>query len=187
MVLGKKSDVEITRPLKHRPGVLLIKQNGSQKVIGDGDPFTYQEYIELRGGYVDSTTPRLQLTDEEQAEIDQANARLERASALVDQLYAEGAGLSEKVRKAVSTSNDPYVERRPTDKELDTIRNLEATAHELTGRINEASELEKSALVERNAIQQRITVAARARQFPPTFHNPKLSTDERLANLEERK
>lgn len=187
MVLGKKSDVEITRPLKHRPGVLLIKQNGAQKVIGDGDPFTYQEYLDLRGGYVDSTTPRLQLSDAEQAEIDQANARLERASALVDQLYAEGAGISEKFRKAVSTSSDPYVGRMPTDKELDIIRNLEVQAHELTIHINEADKLEKSALIGRNAIQQRITAAARERQFPVQLHNPPLSADERLSALEKSK
>ena len=181
------NDVEISRPLKHRQGVMVVRCNGTRKVIGDGSPFTHSEYLTLQGGYMESTTPRLKFDADEQAELDQVNLRLERASALVDQLYAEGAGLSEKVRKAVSTSNDPYAERRPTDKELDVIGNLEAAGHELTVRINEACELEKSALTGRNAIQQRITVAARARQFPPTFHNPKLSTDERLTNLEARK
>ncbi len=186
MAFGKNSDVEITRPLKHRPGVLLIKQNGSQKVIGDGDPYSYKEYLELRGGYVESTSARLKFTDAEQLELNTAEDRLTRTSALVDQLYAEGNRLSAEMKQA-SDSVDPYGYRKLTDQERDIINGIQVAAHELTGRINEAGELEKSALTERNAIERRVIAAARTRQFPPTFHNPKLSTDERLANLEERK
>ncbi len=180
------NDVEISRPLKHRQGVMVVRSNGTRKVIGDGSPFTQSEYVMLQGGYVESTTPRLKFNQDEQAELEQAKVRLERASGLVDQLYAEGNRLSAEM-KAACHSADPYSQRRLTDREQDRIRNLEAQAHELTGRIDEARELEKSALIESNATQRRVIAAVRARQFPPTFHHPKLSTAERLANLEEGK
>ena len=151
MGFGKKSDVEITRPLKHRPGVLLIKQNGSQKVLGDGDPYTYQEYIELRGGYVESTTPRLQFTDSEQAEIDAAEDCLTRVSALVDTLHDDGRRLYEKLRAALNEEQQEVAA---------------AQLQELRGRIEHNNKLESHALLKRNAIRQRITVAARERQFP---------------------
>ena len=182
MGFGKKSDVEITRPLKHRPGVLLIKQNGSQKVLGDGDPYTYQEYIELRGGYVESTTPRLKFTDSEQAEIDAAEDCLTRVSTLVDTLYSDGRKLDEELRAAYPPP--AFGDTPLSEEQAEVIQNIKAQLHELRGRIAHNDKLESHALRKRNAIRQRITVAARERQFPIEYHNPNKTLDDQLADLE---
>lgn len=51
-------NVEVTRPQLHRPNVMVVRSIGTRKVVGDGSPFTQNEYIMLQRGYVESTTPR---------------------------------------------------------------------------------------------------------------------------------
>ena len=59
-----KMDVQIIRPLKDRQSVMVILSNGTRKVIGDGEPFTIDEYKMLRGmeetqkGLCDQSTER---------------------------------------------------------------------------------------------------------------------------------
>ena len=182
MAFGKNSYIEVTRPLKHRPKVKVIKTNGTYKIIGDGGLYTPEEYLLCHGGYAESTTPRLKFTDSEQAEIDAAEDRLTRVSTLVDALYSDGRKLYEELRAAyppAAIGNSVMKEEQ-----AEVIQNIKAQLHELRGRIEHNDKLESHALRKRNAIRQRITAVARERQFPVQFHNQNMTLDDQLSDLE---
>lgn len=184
-MLGKKNGINIKafQPIANRPKLIVGElEDGRQAIFGDSCPLNTAEFMLLHGGYAEPTTPRLQFTDSEQTEIDAAEDCLTRTSTLVDTLYEDGRKLSEDLRAAhppPAFGDTPLSEER-----AEIVQNIEAQVDELRGRIERSNKLEHRALIERNTIQQRITAAARERQFPIQVHNPPKSLDEALTTLE---
>lgn len=181
-----KNGVEVTRPLRHRPDVIVVTtRDGRRKVIGDGGGFTSAEIVQLQG-LAPSTTPRLEFTETEQAELAAAEERLARASALVDSLWQELAAHRKKIDELAAGAFDPWGNPKASAEAAgEEVHRLQEAGREISRRIAEAREVEQQALVERNEARRRITAAARARQSLPA--TSLRSTEERLEALERRR
>jgi len=173
---GKSNGVEVIRPLEHRPEVMVVKSaDGRHKVFGDGKALDTREFIavhEAIGPVISSADPSPPWTDDERAELSEAEERLQRAEALLDRLRAERAAMAEQWERAEDES-----ERR----------RLYEAAHEHKARIEEAEALAKQARVAMNATKKRITEAARLRRDHPHLVQRAATLDERLEAMEQKR
>lgn len=153
------SGAEVTRPLKHRPNVLVIVNgDGRRKIVGDGAPFSPAEFEVLHGGLAPSTSVRISdhFTDDERAELDALEQQLARAIAARDRVRAKLEDARHREAQAQTTA------------EFEAIG---AEAQQLYGELEDVRRLESEARVALTKAQQRITHATRMRVDPPRYAN----------------
>ena len=158
-------DVEILRPLKHRPDVLVIVLNGTRKVMGDGSPFSSAELIELSGGLAESTTPKLKHTEDEQAQLDAAMSSLERARSCSDKFFGDLEDLATRLA-AHYPSEFLYHYEAPPKLDESEIDRIKQEAQEVQSKLDAAQKIETHARIEFNELNAKIKYAARERKFP---------------------
>ncbi|MCH9693836.1 MAG: hypothetical protein K0U72_04945 [Gammaproteobacteria bacterium] len=168
-------NIEITRPLKHRPGVAVVSTNGRSKILGDGDPLSSAEYFEAIGGYPESTAPKLEFNSEERELLQAAESKLSRARAAEQVVLTRRANVErrgavlENKHAADHPSVQALIERRRT----------------YDGRLVEVRDVLRLALVEYNHVNGLVTRAARTRlDGPPQLHRIEPTLDERIEALE---
>lgn len=182
MLRKNGKDVEILRPLEHRRDVIVVVTNGTRRVCGDGSPFSSAELIQL-SGLVESTTPRLKPTDDEQAQLDAAANSLERARVCVDNIMSDLEDLSTRLAAQYPSEMLVYHGGSPKT-DYSAIDQINREAREAHVKLIDAHKTNKQALVEFNALNAQIMKAARARQSPIEYHCTNRSVDEQLQDLE---
>lgn len=168
--------------------IVVKTSDGRKKVIGDGGGFTRAE-MEALQGLAPSTREPFKFTEQEQAELDAVEDRLQRASDLFNTLWDESASCGKKIEEICQGTVDPWgnSNRDFAAASADDLQGLKDQAHEIRARMSAAREIEHDALVARNTVRRRITAAATARQFPIQYHTPRCSIDDRLADAEKRR
>lgn len=162
----KDDDIEISRPLKHRPEVVVVKhQDGRRKIFGDGNAFTAAESLLLHGEpltggeFFAKGLPQIHedlRTADELAEIEKIEVAL--ADARQAHGLAEAAcwGARDRVLEAESEGTGVAAARAAL---ADAERKCERTETKL-----------RQALVARTATRRRIDIATRDRL--PCISNP---------------
>lgn len=174
-----------------RPNFLVITtKDGKRHVIGDGDPLTQDELILVGGGLVEQKRPRLEFTDEEAKALAESEDRLERARAVIADLWDERDRLVAHTRSFQSALHANAVTDEERAAKDAAQAKHDAVVDQVGGveeRIREARDIEQEALVVRNTIQMRVTRAAQARAEPHAFPHVERDIDARLQSLEQRR
>lgn len=144
-------DVQVTRPLPHRPGVMVVQcADARLAVLSDGGTFTPEEIEMIYGAARPARSlPPLQYTEIESADLAMAEQRL------ADAIEAEAGvnGEIDRLRAEIEQAKEPSRAALVARLQGDVRQQYEA-----------AREAHKSALRGRNRVQRRVTNAAAARR-----------------------
>lgn len=163
-----RNSVEVERPLKHRPNLVVVREGGRIKVLGDRQGLTPNEYALVHGGFQEPQKT-VTFTEAEQTELDAAKAQLERVLRAKEKLWNKSAAFGEDYEQAMRQG-----------KELMGIKKQIESVEEMLTRAND---LEREARVAQTETQGRIVREARLRCDPPQFANLEKTMAAKLEDL----